>query len=41
MPYRFVNVSGGERIATVTLNNPPSNLLTAFMEKRPPKFTSR
>src|SRR3989475_10545484 len=28
MPYRFVNVSAGERIATVTLNNPPSNLLT-------------
>lgn len=28
MPYRFVNVSAAERIATVTLNNPPSNLLT-------------
>src|SRR5256885_10607128 len=28
MTYRFVNVSAGERIATVTLNNPPPNLLT-------------
>src|SRR2546422_6658673 len=28
MTYGCVNVSAGERIATVTLNNPPSNLLT-------------
>ncbi len=27
MPYQFVTVAIVERVATVTLNNPPSNLL--------------
>ena len=33
MPYQSVTVSTEERIATVTLNNPPSNLLSASVLK--------
>ncbi|MGH7164781.1 MAG: enoyl-CoA hydratase-related protein, partial [Nitrospiraceae bacterium] len=34
MAYRFVSVAMAERIATVTLNNPPSNVLgTAVLQE--------